>query len=250
MADLPGDKEMKLIENYINDMQWMASCFCSNSQLVKRLHHLRHLQLLVQVLKAPAIFAGCKFLWLFFVQDWESGWAQRRTCDRNLQWTKSTNVTGHLSIACQVNSDLIRLRCARLKIATTFRVSRCFPSDESLCANPWWRSASIQCPVTCSFNFGFYEILWCFAGSMPHNPLILNSFFIVFPKHGVWEVPQISSQLPKSSHGRSRGGRGLFPSVPGICARQSLLGFVWRWRICEWKCLGNIRVCVIFEQDD
>ena len=33
----------------------MASCFCSNWQLVKQLRRLRYLQLLVQVLKAPAI---------------------------------------------------------------------------------------------------------------------------------------------------------------------------------------------------
>ena len=37
----------------------LASCFCFHWQLVKRLHHLRRLQL-VQVLQAPVVFA---FLW-------------------------------------------------------------------------------------------------------------------------------------------------------------------------------------------
>ena len=187
----------------------------------------------------------------FFVQDWESGWAQRRTCDRNLQWpSRQTwqDTIQPLVKSIVIWSYLLRFRCARLKIATTFRVSKVFSKSVMkafVLIHDDARLASSASDLLLQF-----WLLWDFDHGMPHNPLILISFFIVFPKHGVWEVPQISSRLPKPSHGRSRGGHGLFPPIPGICARQSLLGFVWRWRICEWKCLGNVGVCGIFEQDD
>ena len=127
--------------NDINDMQWLASCFCFNWQLVKRLHHLRHLQLLVQVLKAPAVFA---FLWHYLFKT-EKGGKREKNLWQESPVTKSTNVIGHvwtchdsfeqLSIICEINSDLVRFRCARhLKGTMCMQCLRCLPSQ-------WWRGA-------------------------------------------------------------------------------------------------------------
>ena len=93
-----------------------------NWQLVKRLHHLHHLQLLVQVLKLPLCLLSCGII----RPRLRKGVGTQKNLWQESPVTKSTNVTGHLSTACQVNSDLIRFRCARLKIATTFRVSQVF----------------------------------------------------------------------------------------------------------------------------
>ena len=110
--------------NYTNDMQWMASRFCFNWQWVKQLRRLRYLQLLVQVLKAPAI--NLCFPVAFLSKTEKAGGHREELLTGISTVTKSTDVTRHHSIACQVNSDLIRFRCARLKIATTFRVSKVF----------------------------------------------------------------------------------------------------------------------------
>ena len=121
----------------------MASCFCFNLQLVKRLHHLRHLQLLVQVLKAPAIFCFVAFL-----SKTEKGGGDREELVTGI----SSDQVDKRHWTCHdlfrtpfnnlfVNDDLIRF--ARDKNSTTFVCLRCF-SDEELCLDLRRRLASIQ----------------------------------------------------------------------------------------------------------
>ena len=220
----------------------MASCFCFNLQLVKRLHHLRHLQLLVQVLKAPDILKIC--FPVAFLSKTEKGGGGREelvTVDKR-HWTCHDLLRTPFN-NLSVNGDLIRFRCARDKNSTTCVCLRWFPSDEELCLDVRRRLASIQWLAPSDFLvfMRFYE-------AMLHSCwLMLISFFIGFRKYGVSEIPKNSSQLPKPSHEWPQGGHRLFPDPPGLCARQSLLGFVWRWRLMWIKVPGR---CGIFEQAD
>ena len=121
----------------------MASCFCFNLQLVKRLHHLRHLQLLVQVLKAPDILKIC--FPVAFLSKTEKGGGGREelvTVDKR-HWTCHDLLRTPFN-NLSVNGDLIRFRCARDKNSTTCVCLRWFPSDEELCLDVRRRLANIQ----------------------------------------------------------------------------------------------------------
>ena len=150
-------------------MTWQAMngklFFCFNLQLVKRLHHLRHLQLLVQVLKASAIST---FLWLFCPRLRKGvGTEKNFNLWQESPVTKSINVIGHVvtsfehhSITClsmMISSGLGLQGIKTAPRACVWGDFRVMKSFVLMYDDAWLTSSDLL------LRFGFYEILWGYA---------------------------------------------------------------------------------------